>query len=383
MEKGKTDYELLYSEENLDLEQLIKIYKDNPYHARIVYMNNSTHYKFKRLVLFKGDDGVSICLFEKKYGISITNRIYSHEKCLGRLNFKGGKFTMSRYGKAYTATLNSIHSIFRCVGDDIKEVFDDTIIKQHPWMQYLLEDNFLLTRVSLNTILTKKIFSKSKALKLEYGLPLPIAKAIHTSTSKRVVNTGPYYKHYLKYMDNVETLQRNRLYDNDYFYDTIKMGKILNRKVNCSWSPKRLKSVHDDWAEEITILVSTLNNRNMRISQHFIDFSYYSGYEILRTTKEMAEEGLKQKHCVGTYISKVENGNSGIYHIDGYTLELCKNRQKQPLYIGQFRGFENEQAPEDLVNKVQMVLDEYNNYKRYDEPMTAEPKEIHNFDLPF
>jgi hypothetical protein len=45
---------------------------------------------------------------------------------------------------------------------------------------------------------------------------------------------------------------------------------------------------------------------------------------------------MMQKHCVGTYINKVSSGHCGIYHVNGYTLELGFN----PLDIYDFYSFD-------------------------------------------
>ena len=56
---------------------------------------------------------------------------------------------------------------------------------------------------------------------------------------------------------NVENL-KPELYENHLFIDTCKMARTLDRKVNCSWSIKRLTQEHDDWAREITNTVLAL-----------------------------------------------------------------------------------------------------------------------------
>ena len=73
----------------------------------------------------------------------------------------------------------------------------------------------------------------------------------------------------------------------------------------------------------------------------------------------------KNKHCVGTYVNSVESGNSGIYSIGDYTLELkpkwSKDYKNRLLVINQFRGYKNCNAPKDLHEQVINELLKFNN----------------------
>jgi hypothetical protein len=142
------------------------------------------------------------------------------------------------------------------------------------------------------------------------------------------------------------------------------MGKTLNRKVNCSWSARRLKEEHDEWSKEITDIVFTEGDRPLNINDIFIEFSDMSGFNLLTTTKEMNIEGRKQSHCVATYVNKVDSGSCAIYSIDDYTLELnskwIENYTKKVIFINQFRGYKNCDAPKELYNLVLDKLNEFN-----------------------
>jgi hypothetical protein len=102
----------------------------------------------------------------------------------------------------------------------------------------------------------------------------------------------------------------------------------------------------------------------MSVNQMFIKFSEMSGFKLLTTTKEMNYEGRKNNHCVATYVSNVDSGQSGIYSIDDYTLELVNtwsnDYKKTVLKINQFRGYSNCQAPSDLFDSVKSKVDEFN-----------------------
>ena len=92
----------------------------------------------------------------------------------------------------------------------------------------------------------------------------------------------------------------------------------------------------------------------MVITKTFLDFSKFSGYEIITTTKGMAYEGKKQNHCVASYVNKVENGSCGIYKVNEYTLEVVWTyfNGKSVLKINQLRGYSNKSAPKYLEDEI-------------------------------
>ena len=353
-------YTELYSKQASVVDTLFKIYEKDKFKARVYYMNESSHlFKKYRLGIFDEPNGdFGIVYFERKYGISKTNKMYNRETRIYSIIKKGNKFYY-KSGKNIRLLM-----VGQLKDSQHSSLIIPEIIKRLPWFRYLSENN-ILRNTTLNAIYSKKIFSLEKALRHQYKLPLPSAKLLNKTPDGR----GEYVKHYLEYMYNVENLHNTLpTYDFGLFYDTLKMAKTLDKKVNCSWSMKRLKLEHDAWTKEITDVVFVDGNRDLAISKIYIDFSDKSGYKLLRTTKEMAYEGLINKHCVATYVSKVESGNCGIYHIDGYTLELISrwSGNKLEIRMQQFRGYNNCEAPKELTELVKNKLDEFNNRTKDD-----------------
>jgi hypothetical protein len=357
----KVIYTELLSTKHPNVDTLYKIYAENKYHARVYYMNESSGvFSSNRVGIFDNPNGdFSIVSFIKRYGISKTNRIYSRESKVFSIIKKGNKFYYKNKNKILPLTYNNILSL----GGGVSETIIIELVKRLPWLRYITE-NVVCHHVSFNTLFTKKIFSLEKALKFEYKLNGPTSKVLHNSVSdmrKKMI------KHYVDYLQNTDSLAHTLpSYDFGIFYDTVKMAKILDKKVNCSWSAKRLKEEHDKWAKEITDIVFVAGDREMYINELFVKFSEFSGFKLLRTTKEMNYEGRKNNHCVATYVSKVDGGNCGIYSIGDYTLELNKEWNhkfdKQYLIIRQFRGYRNEQAPEHLVDMVKNKLKEFTGF---------------------
>lgn len=171
---------------------------------------------------------------------------------------------------------------------------------------------------------------------------------------------------------------------NAYFYDTCKMARTLGKKVNCKWGLKRLKQEHDKWARLITqIELDCIKKFELNIHPVYYAFESYSGFKLLKTNKDMLVEGMFQKHCVGTYIDRVDRGECAIFHIDGYTLQLgitervesvrempdvsvfgdgnivmpvTKNKVIKGLKNMQFKGKYNSTPPKELVEYVEGMI---------------------------
>jgi len=341
-------YTELYSHQSPVVDTLFRIYAKDKFKARVYYMNDDSHiFKSTRLVVFDEPNGdFDIVQFVRKYGISKTDKMYNRESREFSIMKRANKFYY-KSGKNIKPLVFA--NLLSCQNSNI--VITE-MIKRLPWLRYLTEHN-VIHSTSLSTIYSKKLFSLDKALRYQYKVPLPCAKILYelTKSDSRVI----YLRFYVEYMINIDNLH-NTLpkYDFGLFYDTVKMAKTLNKKVNCSWSAKRLKLEHDTWAREITDVVFIDGDRELSISEKYLDFSEKSGFKILKTSKEMAHEGRVNNHCVATYISKVENGSCAIYHIDGYTLELRHKWVKGnlELIIGQFRGYKNCEAPKELYDLV-------------------------------
>jgi len=370
MEKGKKkskntcDYTCLYHFKDAKVDALRELYERDSYKARILYMNNTSYHESNRVGLFKENNGeFSLVFFTRTYGISKTNKWYSHEKRVATISYKGGKFWfINNFHRKYVThlTLSGIGQIPL----HQREVMLNYLTKKFSWINFMIEHQ-VLHNVSFNTIVSKKIYSLRKALTHQYKVPYPVAKLIHKQTKSSGYHTAINLIHYLDYIKGITNLREEWFKDGNQrsiFHDTLKMGKTLNKQVNCSWSNKRLKLEHDKWSEEISHVIFIDGNRDMRINESFIDFNSFAGYHILTTTKEMAIEGKRNNHCVASYINKVEGGYSAIYRIGDYTLELIRQRcdKTYALKIGQIRGYGNCSAPDYIKDDVMKNIIEYN-----------------------
>jgi hypothetical protein len=367
MSERNVEYTLLNESKSQLVTNLLALYDKNPYAARVVYMNSGDKgfYANYRLGLFKEGKSFNIVLFRKMYGVSKTNRIYNRETRIVNICYKDNKFHIiinNRSGKVIRPlTLNNLQGHFnQFVGDVIKYLKNN-----FSWIGYLQEKS-ILNNVAFNTIIKNKIYSYKKAIKHVYNIPYPIGNKIHQACDSHSTYEnqmfGTYFKDNLKYLENITSFNVNWLTGKNLgmFNDSLRMAKILDKKINCKWCEKRLKLEHDQWSKEMTNILFVEDDRKMTVSKVYKLFAEYSSFEILTTTKEMYYEGTRNSHCVAVYVSKVNSGACGIYRIGDYTLELIRTYGDNSLKISQFRGYKNVDAPKDLFNMVIEKLNKFN-----------------------
>lgn len=367
-------FKILHEDDTDSVNKLIELYKKDAYKARVVYMNdNGGNYIQSRIVIFFHENGkFNIVHFHKKFGISKTNRLYSSQSVQSQIIYNG-KFWY-RYkdrGSLKIRALNRNH-LDNFHTSATKNIIRDFLFEKFSWLRFVIECNIPLP---FNTIIKHKLYSFNDSLKHMYKVPLPVAKLLWEKefvNNDRNLTWEKMIKIYKSYLINVENL-KDEFIKFSIFFDCLRMAKILDKKVNCSWSIKRLEQEHNSWSKEITNIV--LENEPLKelyIAGIFKQFAEFSGYKLLTTNKDLLGEGMRQQHCVGIYISAVESGRSGIYHIDGYTLELVKGRpfgnggmvqggDIKSITINQFRGLRNINAPDELFKEVLYKVNEFNN----------------------
>lgn len=393
------------------VEELFKIYKADPYKARVKYLNGGSTYTSERSCIFeKGPKDFEICTFRNSFGISTTNRIYSSQKKIGSISYKNGKLWYIKVGPKSAKQITpltyghlldyiSVAEKIHCYRGNSKKLEDSKVwefmVARFPWLKTLSE-HILAYGINLNVVDTKGLTTPKDINRHVLGVPNNIAKIVMESgilenmARYSGVSSTKQWKLALKYMDGVQNVTQELL-QSHYFMDSIKMAKTLGKKVNCRWNVKRLKEEHDKWAREIgNIVLDCEDEFELKIKEVYKKFAEYSKYNLLSTNKQMLIEGMMQDHCVGTYIDKVNRGECAIFHVDGYTLQVGMKPKKMEiirtappppdddldrpmmkvsqhvvtetyneLVNMQFRGKHNCDAPKELVESVNKMLSDY------------------------
>lgn len=348
-------YECLYTYNSNKVNILKEIYADNPYNARVYFLNEPYGYSNTRIMLFeKKNKDFSIVHYERCYGISKTNKIYNREKKVWTIYYSKGLL----WFKDSRGVRNLVKSHFEMFNIEVSNILKSYFIKRLPWVEMVFNES-IGDRITFNKIIKNKLYSLKKLTRSYYKLPYPQCKILENN--KYNINTSAIIKN-REYFINVESLSEEFI-QSPVFNDTIRMACILNKHINCSWSLRRLKEVHDDWAEEITtILYENTPDRVLTIDNIFNEFSEYSNYPIFTNTKDLIHEGRIQNHCVASYINTVDSGICAIYRVKDYTLELRKT-SNGALYISQCRGYSNKDCPKEEMKQINNYLEKFNKEK--------------------
>jgi hypothetical protein len=380
--------ELWNNKNDKEIDKLFNLYEKNRRNARVVFMSGDyNRFQYQKLYLFEDPDSddFDIVLFRVRHGISVTNKMYTHKKreMTFRYREKNGFWVTRGKGIRRPTTL----SVFNFY--EIDKFVKFYMANKFTWYRCMVENNLDFSKdLTIHTVWSKKLFNLNKLLKAFYNVPIQTAKMLHkhrllgvtNGESASVQSLINLFRKNNRFIKNIENLQ-DWHFDEEYEYllrDSIDMARKLGEVVNLSWSKKRLKQEHDDWAEELTQILFIDDNKALNIRGVYKLFAAFSKYYLIKTTRGLAMEGQKQKHCVGGYGNSIDNGTCAIFHVNGYTLDLrirlrtieeeeenegrlvTNYNRLHELYINQFRGFSNKNAPEKLRKEVQAKIDEFN-----------------------
>ena len=318
---------ILYESNKDKVEELLRLYNKDSHKARVKFFSGiKEEYSFTRIILFEHSNGeFQICNKEVRLGISVSNRKYTTEKSLSSISYKKGRFWFVGPGGVKPLGLNHIESMGYMTSNKlIENYFAD---KFH-WYKTLKESP-VKHHLRFNSIVLHKLFGLNDMSRYVMKAPHNIAKMVLDSykiKQKNISEEISNWRNLVKDLDGIENLKLE-FFEKFEFKDSCRMARILGKKVNCRWGIKRLTEEHDKWAKEITrTLLDCVDEYELKIRPEFLAFEEFSGFQLLKTNKDMLKEGMLQNHCVGTYISKVMRGECAIFHVDGYTLEVQPKR---------------------------------------------------------
>lgn len=130
-------------------------------------------------------------------------------------------------------------------------------------------------------------------------------------------------------------------------HDVIAMAKQQNRRINLNWGEKRWKSEHEKLSRAQTLEQLARENTHYDLSayeEHLPE--HFDGY-LIRSSRRLGMEGLRQRHCVASYHDRIHAGRCAIacVFVDKrrWTVELIQTyNQDTPLRINQIKSRYNE-----------------------------------------
>lgn len=144
-------------------------------------------------------------------------------------------------------------------------------------------------------------------------------------------------------------------------HDVIRMAKAQKRSVNLSWGAKRWKEEHDRLSRAEALQRMAAENVRYDVSKYEKHLpERFSGY-LIRTSRRLGMEGLRQRHCVASYDSRLKNGHCAIaaVFVDGqrWTVELALTKDEAaPLRIDQIKTRYNGLPPASVRQEIHDIL---------------------------
>ena len=140
------------------------------------------------------------------------------------------------------------------------------------------------------------------------------------------------------------------------------MAKAQNRRINLGWSAKRWKEEHDRFSRAEALHRMAQENVGYDVSkfeEHLPE--RFNGY-LIRTSRRLGMEGLRQRHCVASYDSRLRSGNCAIAAVfvgkQRWTVELrLTNNEEAPLRIDQIKTRYNSLPPASVREEIHEILD--------------------------
>lgn len=144
-------------------------------------------------------------------------------------------------------------------------------------------------------------------------------------------------------------------------HDVIRMAKAQKRRINLSWGEKRWKEEHDRLSRAEALQRMAAENVQYDVSKfekHLPE--RFNGY-LICTSRRLGMEGLRQRHCVASYDSRVRKGDCAIVAVfaDGqrWTVELrLTNDAEAPLRIDQIKTRYNGLPPAPVRQQIHKTL---------------------------
>ncbi len=143
--------------------------------------------------------------------------------------------------------------------------------------------------------------------------------------------------------------------------DAISMARRQKRRLNILWSPRRWREEHDLMARYETMARLSAENVAYDLSAFLPHLpARFPGY-IIRTSRRLGMEGLRQRHCVASYHSRIRDGKCAIASVFvdkvRWTVEILPTgNPDSPLTIGMIRSRFNQRPSQGIIRRIYEIL---------------------------
>lgn len=144
-------------------------------------------------------------------------------------------------------------------------------------------------------------------------------------------------------------------------HDVIAMANDQKRRVNLGWSAKRWKAEHERLSRAQALMRLAGDNVTYDVSSYerFLP-DQYPGY-LIRSSRRLGMEGLRQRHCVASYHPQLASGQSAIISLfvarKRWTVQLSQTGEAEtPLRIVQIKTRFNELPSPAVRDQIHVLL---------------------------
>jgi hypothetical protein len=146
--------------------------------------------------------------------------------------------------------------------------------------------------------------------------------------------------------------------------DTIRMAGHQNRRLNMGWTPRRFAEEHDRLARAETLARLAAENTVFDLTAYEQALPRrFPGY-LIRTSRRLGMEGLRQRHCVASYARRVAAGSCAIAVVfldrKRWTVELIGRADPKTgevrLSLSQVQSRLGQRADQETRERIAEVL---------------------------
>jgi hypothetical protein len=140
-------------------------------------------------------------------------------------------------------------------------------------------------------------------------------------------------------------------------HDVIRMAKRQKRRISLEWSPRRWKEEHDRLSRAEALESMSRDNVTYDLSLYHDHVpKTFPGY-LIRTSRRLGMEGLRQRHCVASYHEQVMKGHCAIATVfvdkKRWTVQLISTgNERAPIRIGQVKTRYNIPPTTEVTRKI-------------------------------
>lgn len=230
--------------------------------------------------------------------------------------------------------------------------------------KYLASGHHRFTRNYYGECLNVALNLPSYLLKKGGNQKFPWCEATEYLIKNKIINSSNFKKS--GRIEDERSL--SRLYN--IFKDTLKMAKELNKKFDKNWSIEKLKKKHEEYLELIN-----LKKYSSEMYEVLKDFKHrefaHNDFRIslLDNAKDIVDEGTTMHHCVGSYISRVADGEYLVYSVKKHnerssTIAFHRHQLTDKWNFNQHYGMCNKFVVDTEEKEIKdLILKEINNEK--------------------